>query len=83
MMQDDPAPMTLGNMRVNGVHTLAVYGQLCNHASVLDVNHYADDVPMPSFGPRMVCTSCGVIGADARPNWQELAPACLFGAGTK
>jgi len=23
------------------------------------------------FGPRMVCTRCGIIGAEARPNWQE------------
>jgi hypothetical protein len=30
-----------------------------------------DDVPVPAFGPRMVCTSCGIIGAFARPNWQE------------
>jgi hypothetical protein len=30
-------------------------------------------VPMPAFGPRMVCTRCGIIGADARPNWQEQA----------
>jgi hypothetical protein len=22
----------------------------------------------------MVCTSCGIIGADARPNWQEPPP---------
>ena len=22
-------------------------------------------VPLPSFGPRMVCTRCGIIGADA------------------
>jgi hypothetical protein len=21
----------------------------------------------------MVCTSCGIIGADARPNWREQA----------
>jgi hypothetical protein len=26
---------------------------------------------MPAFGPRMVCTGCGMIGADARPNWRE------------
>jgi hypothetical protein len=26
---------------------------------------------VPSFGPRMVCTKCGIIGADARPNWLE------------
>jgi hypothetical protein len=25
-------------------------------------------VPVPSFGPRMVCTRCGIVGADARPN---------------
>ena len=29
------------------------------------------DVTVPSFGPKMVCTRCGIIGADARPNWQE------------
>jgi hypothetical protein len=35
-------PMTLGNMRENGVRSLAV-----------------------------VCTKCGTIGADVRPNWRE------------
>jgi hypothetical protein len=30
-----------------------------------------DDVLLPSFGPRMVCTGCGMIGADVRPNWKE------------
>jgi transcription initiation factor TFIIIB Brf1 subunit/transcription initiation factor TFIIB len=24
-----------------------------------------------AFRPRMVCTSCGIVGADARPNWRE------------
>jgi hypothetical protein len=42
---------------------------------------WSDDVPVPTFGPRMVCTHCGVIGADARPNWRE-QPARLSGAGT-
>jgi hypothetical protein len=32
---------------------------------------WPDHVSVPSFGPRMVCTRCGIIGADARPNWQE------------
>jgi Transposase DDE domain group 1 len=41
----------------------------------------ADDMPVPAFGPRMVCTRCGIIGADARPNWRE-QPARLSGAGT-
>jgi hypothetical protein len=28
-------------------------------------------VPVPWFAPLMVCTVCGIIGAFARPNWQE------------
>jgi len=73
--------MTLGNMRANGVRSLAVYcgGRYCHHEAILDVSAYPDDVPVPSFGPRMVCTVCGAIGADARPNWQERAPPSLFG----
>jgi len=68
--------MTLGNMRENGVRTLAVYcGALhCHHEAVLDVSAYPDDVTVPAFGPRMVCTVYGAIGADARPNWNERAP---------
>jgi hypothetical protein len=23
------------------------------------------------LGPRMVCTECGMVGADVRPNWKE------------
>jgi hypothetical protein len=82
-MQQAPTPMTLGNMRQNGVHTLAVWCDVrgCNHEAVLDVSGYPDDVPVPSFGPRMVCTVCGAIGADAKPNWNERAPFCLFGTG--
>jgi hypothetical protein len=38
---------------------------------VLNVDHLPDHVTVPSFGPRMVCTRCGIIGADARPNWLE------------
>jgi hypothetical protein len=26
---------------------------------------------VPSFGSRMVCTKCGTVGADVRPNWRE------------
>jgi hypothetical protein len=44
--------MTLGNMRQNGVHTLAVWclSSGCNHHSILEVSGYPDDVPVPSFG---------------------------------
>jgi hypothetical protein len=64
-------PMTLGNMRANGVRSLAVSCLICKHQAVLSVDPWSDDVPVPSFRPRMVCTVCGIIGADARPNWSE------------
>ena len=75
------SPMTLGNMRANGVRTLAAWcsGRGCGHHGVVDVERYGDDVPVPWFGPRMRCERCGHFGADARPNWQERAPVSLYG----
>ena len=73
--------MTLGNMRANGVRSLDVCCWLCHHRAILSADPWPDHVPVPSFGPRMVCTRCGIIGADARPNWRE-QPARLSGAGT-
>jgi hypothetical protein len=35
---------------------------------------WPDNMPVPTFGPRMVCTRCGIIGANAGPNWQEQPP---------
>jgi hypothetical protein len=66
-------PMTLGNMRANGVRTLDAWcsARGCNHHSVVDVSALADEVPVPSIGPRPRCASCGHLGADARPNWSE------------
>jgi hypothetical protein len=39
---------------------------------VVDVERYGDDVPVPWFGPRLRCERCGHLGADARPNWNEM-----------
>jgi hypothetical protein len=64
-------PMTLGNMRANSVRSLAVYRWQCHHQVVINADPWPDDVPVPRFVPRMVCTRCGIIGADARPNWRE------------
>ena len=72
--------MTLGNMRQNGVRSLAITcGALhCHHEATMDVSGFADDVAVPSFGPRMACTVCGAIGADARPNWKEKRRSAAF-----
>jgi hypothetical protein len=63
--------MTLGNMRANGVRRLEVSCSECGHSAILDVDQYGDDVQVPSFGPRLVCTYCGTIGCGVRPKWAD------------
>jgi hypothetical protein len=58
-LNDPIEPMTLRNMRELGVRSLDVSCRSCHH------------VAMPKFGPQMVCTGCGIVGADARPNWKK------------
>jgi hypothetical protein len=67
-------PMTLGNMRANGVRSLDVCCWVCHHRAIMSADPWPDHVAVPTFGPRMVCTKCGIIGADVRPNWQEQPP---------
>jgi hypothetical protein len=42
---------------------------------VLFVSAWRRPSPRVRFGavvrPRMVCTRCGIVGADARPNWKS------------
>jgi len=64
--------MTLASMRANGVRSLWAVCAVCHHEAVLNVDTYNEAVTIPSFGPEMVCTCGGIIGADVRPNWSEL-----------
>ena len=58
-------------MRANGVRSLDVQCPQCRHRVIVNVDHLSGYLTVPSFGPKMVCTRCGTIGADVRPNWQE------------
>jgi thymidine kinase len=64
-------PMTLANMRANSVRSLSVMCKLCHHEAMMNVDAFDDTTPVPAFGPRIVCTTCGIVGAFARPNWKE------------
>jgi hypothetical protein len=66
-------PMTLGNMRANGVRSLAVSFWQCHHQAVLSVDRLPDHMPVPAFGPRMCARNAGLseptrgrIGGSAR-----------------
>jgi len=68
---DSIEPMDLGDMRENGVRSLAVQCRQGRNAKIMNVDHLAGDLKVKSFEPRMACTKCGTIGADVRPNWRE------------
>ena len=66
-------PMTLGNIRQLGVRGLLLtcLNQQCRHEATMSVDDYADEVELPSFAPRIVCSQCGGKVA-VRPNWKEM-----------
>jgi hypothetical protein len=59
-------PMTLGNMRQNGVRSLAVSCFCCRHEAVVSADQWPDHVPVPTFGRRMVRTRCGAAAEHRR-----------------
>ena len=66
-------PMTLGNMREQGVRGLAVYclNHTCRHHAVMSADEYPADLEVPSFALRLKCSKCGSRRIDVRPNWRE------------
>jgi hypothetical protein len=43
----------------------------CNNQAIVAINNYPDRTPVPAFGRQMVCSRCGVAGAEVLPNWKE------------
>jgi hypothetical protein len=43
----------------------------CNHSAQLNADWLPDDMVLTALRPRMVCTACGLIGADVRPDWSQ------------
>src|SRR3984893_1437748 len=64
-------PVTLDQIRVHGCRDLLVYccSVWCNHSATLNADCLPGDTPLRSLCPMMVCTACGLIGADVRPDW--------------
>jgi hypothetical protein len=42
-----------------------------HHEILMNADGFDDALPVPAFGPRIVCTCCGIVGAYARRNWKE------------
>jgi len=67
-------PVTMGHIRGHGCRVLLVYcaSTWCNHSASLNADWLPDDTPVRALCSRMVCTACGLIGADARPDWTPM-----------
>jgi hypothetical protein len=63
--------VTLGHIRGHGCGDLLVYCNSinCSHDVTLNADHLPDDTPIRPLGLGMVCTKCGHVGADVRPDW--------------
>jgi hypothetical protein len=64
-------PVTLAHIRAHGCRGVLVYciSNRCNHRTTINVDWLPDETPVRSLCRRMVCTECGSIGADVRPDW--------------
>jgi hypothetical protein len=64
-------PVTLSHIHGHGCRDLLVYcgSGRCHHSATLSGDRFADDMPVPSLCGRLVCSQCGYIGADVRPDW--------------
>jgi hypothetical protein len=64
--------MTLGNMRANGIHSLAVSCHLCHHEAIINAVPWLDDVPAP-VAPRHGCEPVAFLV----PSWIRGCPTVL------
>lgn len=64
--------MTLSHLRGYGCRNLLVYcvSPWCNHSAVLNADWLPGDTAIRALDRLMVCTACGLIGADVRPDWR-------------
>src|SRR5262249_43020731 len=76
--------VTMGHLRSHGCRGLLVYCTSieCNHPARVNADWLPDDAVLLDLDSRFVCTKCGLIGADVRPDWErETAWAARMPAG--
>ena len=67
-------PVTL-HIRGHGCRDLLVYCEStwCNHSATMNADSLPDEMVIRQLGARMVCTRCGLVEADVRPDWSPHA----------
>jgi hypothetical protein len=61
----------MSHIRSHGVTRLRVYctSGRCHHGATIDGAPFPDDMNVRDLCPRVVCTVCGHVGRDVRPDW--------------
>lgn len=67
---NEPAPMTLGNMREHGVSAVWATCEACEHEALVSVAEMRDDFPVPDVALRLRCGRCGSREVKTIPDWR-------------
>jgi hypothetical protein len=69
-MRSTPGPpMSLANMRSNGVRTVTATCANCGRAADVNVDLLPDTLTVPEAGQRLRCSQCGAKTIWTRPAW--------------
>ena len=69
-MRSKPGPpMTLANMRANGVRAVSAACEACGLKAEVNVDALPEAVTVPKAGQRLRCSSCGGKTISTRPAW--------------
>jgi hypothetical protein len=62
-------PMSLANMRANGVRAVTAQCESCNHQADVNVDELPETVFVPHVARRLRCSACGGKAINTRPAW--------------
>ena len=66
-------PMTLANMRMNGVRAVIATCEACGHKANVNVDALPERVTVPEAGRGLRCSHCGGKQINTRPAWHTAA----------
>jgi hypothetical protein len=62
-------PMTLANMRQNGIRVVIATCQTCGHKADVNVDSLPETIIVPETGRWLRCNQCSSKQIDTRPAW--------------
>ena len=74
-MRSEPGPpMTLANLRENGVRAVTARCEACGREADVNVDALPETVTVPKAGQRLRCGSCGGKTISTRQAWHTARP---------